>query len=65
MTLQSSGQISMQDIIVEINNHHGTSISQNISLEGLIDGTYSDFDTQPDQDTPYFLSDFYGLAASG
>ena len=64
MTLQASGQISMQDIITEINEAQGTSISANIFLSQLIDGTFGDWASEPDQATPYFLSDFYGLTAS-
>lgn len=64
MTLQSSGQISIRDVITEINDAQGSSISTNISLSNLIDGTYGDWEVYPDQSTPYFLSDFYGLTAA-
>lgn len=64
MTLQASGQISIQDIITELNEATGESYSANISLSGLIDGTYGDWVDFPDDAAPYFISDFYGLTAA-
>jgi len=64
MTLQASGQISIQDIITELNEATGESYSSNISLSGLIDGTYGDWEDFPDDAAPYFISDFYGLTAA-
>ena len=64
MTLQSSGQISFLNVITEINEAQGTSISENISMSGLIDETFGPWQSAPDQATPYLLSDFYGLTAS-
>ena len=64
MTLQASGQISIQDIITELNEATGESYSADISLSGLIDGTYGDWVIFPDGSAPYFISDFYGLTAA-
>jgi len=64
MTLQASGQISIQDIITELNDATGDTFSTNIALSGLIDGTYGDWQSFPDDIAPYFISDFYGLTAA-
>ena len=64
MTLPATGQISIQDIITELNEATGESYSTNIALSGLIDGTYGDWEIFPDDAAPFFISDFYGLTAA-
>ncbi len=67
MTLPSSGQISMKDILDE--KQGSTTAQINVSLKGLsVDGVddYSGVDHtgSPNQSEPYGIAEFYGYSAS-
>ena len=66
MTLPSSGQISMKDILDE--KQGSTTAQINVSLKGLsVDGVddYSGVDHtgSPNQSEPYGIAEFYGYSA--